>query len=171
MVPPPYLPKRLFLSLTFILYNSIVSPYSRRSRLPNCQEGSLYISLPIVTITDIFHLFSFRWIGTKEAIWFSIANIERCKYKPLMALRLTCKELEAIASRQLFRTFCLSPSLWNLGQSSNTIANSRKFQRHLRALALERQNDSGKFIFVDSVNQRAYNKKPFQNISSIGWWS
>lgn len=69
-----------------------------------------------------------------------------------MALRLTCKELEEVATRQLFRTFCLSPSL-DSWLKLHTIANSRKFQGHLEILALERQNDSENFL---SRNQSAY---------------
>lgn len=69
-----------------------------------------------------------------------------------MALRLTCKELEEIANRQLFRTFCLSPSLESWVKL-HTIANSREFQGYLRILALERQNDPEKFFFW---NQSTY---------------
>lgn len=109
--------------------------------------GAFFASLPIETITHIFDL-----LDESEPRKPCDLREHREMCKTLMALRLTCKELEEIATRQLFRTFCLSPSL-DSWLKLHTIANSRKFQGHLEILALERQNDPENFL---SRNQSAY---------------
>lgn len=57
-----------------------------------------------------------------------------------MTLRLTCKELGEIVTPQLFSTFYLSPFL-------HTVANSQRFQVHLKILTLERQKGPDRSIF------------------------
>lgn len=79
-------------ALSFQIANKVLGTY-------------LYLSRSSPT-SFIFHLFDES--GPRKPYDF---RKHREMYKPLMALRLTCKELESIASRQLFRTFCLSPSL------------------------------------------------------------
>lgn len=123
---------------------------------------AFFASLPIETITHIFDL-----PDESEPRKPCDLRKHREMCKTLMALRLTCKELEEIATRQLFRTFCLSPFL-DSWLKLHTIANSRKFQGHLEILALERQNDPENFLFPESASLRAYGRKNFQNISSFG---
>lgn len=65
--------------------------------------------------------------------------------RSLMALRLTCQKLERIASRQLFRTFCLSPSLRSWLNLCN-VAAVRRFGMHIQTLALE-GHDKGTYTY------------------------
>lgn len=100
-----------------------------------------FVSLPIEIITHIFDLLDES--GPRKPYDF---EKHRKMCKKLMALRLTCKELEEIAKRQLFRTFYLLPSLKSWVKL-HTIANSRKFQGHLKILALERLNASSESTY------------------------
>lgn len=106
-----------------------------------------FISLPIEIIIQIFDLLD---ESEPSKPYDFRRHREMCK--TLMALRLTCKELEEIAIRQLFRTFCLSPSLESWIKL-HTIANSQKLQVYLQILALERQKDPDKMI---SWNKSTY---------------
>lgn len=71
--------------------------------------------------------------------------------KTLMALRLTCKALREMATRVLFRTFCLSPSgeSWN---KFHTIATSEKFRVHLQTLAVEGYHDCSWNVWHNCVS-------------------
>lgn len=93
------------------------------------------ISLPVETVTQIFFLLD--ECEPEKPYW---AEKHREMGETLMAIRLTCKELEEIATRQLFRTFCLSPSLKSW-MKLHTIAASQKLRVHLQILALERHPD------------------------------
>lgn len=57
-------------------------------------------------------------------------------YRVLIALRLTCNELEAIATRQLFRTFRHSPS-FESWVKLHSIATSQKLRLLLRTIEQE----------------------------------
>lgn len=69
-------------------------------------------------------------------------NFKRHKkiFKTLSALRLTCKDLEAVATRQLFRKFVLSASLESWIKL-HVIATSPKLRVHLQILAFESHKD------------------------------
>lgn len=62
-------------------------------------------SLSIEIITQIFYLVD--ECQPLKPYW---AKKHKDLCETLMALRLTRKQLDRIATRQLFRTFCLSPS-------------------------------------------------------------
>ena len=126
---------------------------------------AFFASLPFETITHIFDL-----LDESEPRKPCDLRKHREMCKTLMALRLTCKELEEVATRQLFRTFCLSPSL-DSWLKLHTIGNSRKLPRASRNPGLGETKWSWKFPFPESVSLGAYGRKNFQNISSFGWWS
>lgn len=96
-------------------------------------------ALPIETIIQILGLLD---ECKPEKPYWAEKHREMCS--TLMALRLTCRELEKIVTGMLFRTFCLSPSLesWN---KFYTVATSEKFRAHLQTLALERHHDRNNF--------------------------
>lgn len=95
--------------------------------------------LPIETIIQILCLLD--ECEPEQPYW---AEKHREMCRTLMALRLTCRELEEIATSQLFRTFCLSPS-WESWKNFHTIATSEKLRAHLQTLALERHYDRRNF--------------------------
>ena len=115
-------------------------------------------SLPVETVTQIFFLLD---ECEPEKPYWAEKHREMCE--TLMAIRLTCKELEEIATRQLFRTFCLSPSLKSW-MKLHTIVASQKLRVHLQILALERHQDRSNFSSWDEWYDCAWN---FQQIMTI----
>lgn len=102
------------------------------------------IVLPIETILQILrHLDECE----PEMPYWAEKHREMCR--TLMSLRLTCRELEEIATGQLFQTFCLSPS-WQSWKKFHTVATSEKLRRHLQTLALERHHDRRNFQSWDA---------------------
>ncbi len=88
-------------------------------------------SLPIEIIAEIFNLLD----ESKPKKPHQVAkHKEMCKV--LIALRLTCRKFEEIASRPLFRTFCLSPTLESWTKLLS-IAASEKVRVHLQIIAFE----------------------------------
>lgn len=105
------------------------------------------VSLPVETMTHIFDLLDESSPETPHDV-----EKHREMSRSLMALRLTCKKLEAIATRQLFRTFCFSASSesWlKLGR----IASNQKFGMYLQTLALDSRNN---FTFGFELMIKAY---------------
>lgn len=88
-------------------------------------------SLPIEIVTHIFDLLD---KSESKKPFKSYKHREMCN--ALMALRLTCKELEKIATRQLFRTVYLFSS-WNSWSRVHAIAANQKLRVHLQTLALD----------------------------------
>lgn len=89
------------------------------------------VSVPVEIITHIFDLLD----ESEQEKPFEIhRHREMCK--ALMALRLTCKELEGITTGQLFRTLSLSSS-WDSWSKLHTVAANQKFRVHLQTLALD----------------------------------
>lgn len=117
--------------------------------------------LPIETITLIFH-----HLDECEAEKQYCAEKHREMCTTLMAIRLTCKGLEEIATSQLFRTFCLSPS-WESWKKFHAIAASKRFRAHLQNLAFERHYDCGKFYSYDAWYEytRGY-QQTMRNVSN-----
>ena len=101
-------------------------------------------TLPTETIIQIFHLLD---ECEPERPYWAEKHREMCS--TLMALRLTCRKLGEIATGQLFRTFCLSPS-WESWNKFHTVATSEKFRAHLQTLALERHYDRKNFNSWDA---------------------
>lgn len=91
--------------------------------------------VPVETITHIFDL-----LDESDAEKPHEVEKHREMCRALMALRLTCKELEEIATRQLFRTFCFS-SCSESWLKLEKIASNQKFGMHLQTLALDNRND------------------------------
>lgn len=79
-------------------------------------------SLPIEIIAEIFNLLD--------------ESKPKKPCKALIALRLTCRKFEEIASRPLFRTFCLSPTLESWTKLL-LIPASQKVRVHLQIIAFE----------------------------------
>lgn len=100
--------------------------------------------LPIETIIQILCLLD---ECEPEMPYWAEKHREMCR--ALMAVRLTCRELEEIATCHLFRTFCLSPS-WESWMKFHTVATSEKFRGHLQTLALERHHDRRNFHSWDA---------------------
>lgn len=92
-------------------------------------------SLPIEIIAHIFNLLD---ESKPKKSHQAVKHKEMCK--TLAAIRLTCKELEEIARRPLFRTFCLSPSLESW-KKLLSISASEKLRVHLQILAFEDYHD------------------------------
>lgn len=92
-------------------------------------------SVPVETMTHIFEL-----LDEADAKKGHDVEKHREMCRALMALRLTCKELEEVATRQLFRTFCFSgcSESW---LKLEKIAFNQKFGVHLQTLVLDNRND------------------------------
>lgn len=115
-------------------------------------------SLLVETVTRIFFLLD---ECEPEKPYWAEKHREMCE--TLMAIRLTCKELEEIATRQLFRTFCLSPSLKSW-MKLHTIVASQILRMHLQILALERHQDHSNFNSWDEWYDCAWD---FQRVMTI----
>lgn len=96
-------------------------------------------SLPIETITHIFNLLDESDLETPLDV-----DEHREVGKALMALRLTCKELDGIATGQLFRRLYLSSSR-DSWLNLHTVAANPKFCVHLQTLTLEGVDDWANF--------------------------
>lgn len=96
-------------------------------------------SLPVEIISQIFSLFD----ESKPKKPHRVAK-HKAMCKTLMTLRLTCREFEQIASRPLFRTFCLWPSLESW-KKLLSIGASEKLRVHLQILAFEDYPDRSHF--------------------------
>ncbi|MCJ1346699.1 hypothetical protein MMC31_004917 [Peltigera leucophlebia] len=99
-----------------------------------------FASLPIEMVTQIIDSLD----ESDPEMPFEVKK-HREMSRALMALRLTCKALDKIATRQLFRTFCLSPSLKSWLNLCN-IAALERFRVNLQTLALER-HDKGTYNY------------------------
>lgn len=104
-------------------------------------------SLPIEIITDIFNIFDESKPKNPHRV---AEHKEMCKI--LMALRLTCRELEEIARRSLFRTFCLWPSLESW-KKLHSISTSEKLRVHLQVIAFEDYPDRSNFDYWDDWHE------------------
>lgn len=105
-------------------------------RAPDIQNTTMsFTSLPIEIITHIFDLLDESDAEMKLEI-----DKHRKMCKALMALRLTCKELDGIATRQLFRTLHMSPSRVSWLNVHTVVAN-QELRVHLQTLAFDRYTD------------------------------
>lgn len=137
------------------LIGAVFKNKNNQETLSSCSEHNLHINfltsylfqiatmslttLLIETILQILRLLN--ECEPKMPYW---AKKHREMCKTLMALRLTCRKLEEIATGQLFRTFCLLP-LWQSWKKFHTVATSEKLGAHLQTLALERHHDRKNF--------------------------
>lgn len=94
-----------------------------------------FASLPIEIITHIFDL-----LDESDTEMPLEIDKHRKMCKALMALRLTCKELDGIATRQLFRTLYVSPSRVSWLNVHTVVAN-QELRVHLQTLAFDRYTD------------------------------
>lgn len=130
------------------------------------------IFLPIEIITQIIDL-----IDKSRSTEPHNAKMHREMCKTLMALRLSCKDLEAIATRKLFQIFCLSPSLQSWVKL-HLIAKCQRLRVNLQILALERcDNEDNKPIIWDSSTfkqmAQSLSQMPFPSVyahSQISFW-
>ncbi len=105
------------------------------------------ISVPVEIMTHIFDMLDETPPESPHGV-----EKHREMSRALMALRLTCKDLEPIATRQLFRTFCFSAcydSWFKLGR----IASNQKFAMHLQTLAFDNRNN---FTFSYELMVKAF---------------
>lgn len=118
---------------------SFTRPLTTTHRFPTStspQHAKMSLtSLPIEIIAHIFNLLD---ESRPKKSHQAVKHKEMCK--TLMALRLTCRELEEIASRPLFRTFCLWPSMESW-KKLLSISASEKVRVHLQIMAFEDDND------------------------------
>lgn len=105
------------------------------------------MSLTALPIETMVHILGLLDECEPEMPYWAEKHREMCS--TLMALRLTCRELEEIATGQLFRTFCLSPS-WQSWKKFHTVATSEKLRAHLQTLAFERHHDRRNFHSWDA---------------------
>lgn len=109
---------------------------SMHFRTPDIQNAKMsFASLPIEIITHIFDLLDESDVEMPLEI-----DKHRKMCKALMALRLTCKELGDIATRQLFRTLYVSPSRRSW-LNAHTVAANQELRVHLQTLAIDRYTD------------------------------
>lgn len=87
--------------------------------------------LPIETVIQIADL-----PNESESTKPPVVEKHREVYRVLMALRLTCNELEVIATRQLFHKFRHSPSFESWAKL-HSIATSQKLRLLLRTIEQE----------------------------------
>lgn len=91
--------------------------------------------IPIELITEIFDLFD----ESNVEMPFKIDR-HRKTCKILMALRLTCKKLEGVATRQLFRTFYISQSRRSW-LNTHSFAANQELRQYLQTLVFDGQDD------------------------------
>lgn len=92
--------------------------------------------MPIELITDIFNFLDES--NVEMPLKMGKHRGEACKI--LMALRLTCRRLGAVATRQLFRTFYISQS-WGSWLNAHSIAANQELRQHLQVLILDGRDD------------------------------
>lgn len=94
-----------------------------------------FASLPIEIVTHIFDLLDESGAEMPLEI-----DKHRKLCKALMALRLTCKELGDIATRQLFRTLYVSSSRLSW-LNAHMVMENQELRVHLQTLAFDRYTD------------------------------
>lgn len=115
------------------------------------------ISLPIEIVTQIFNFFDESEPQKPHRV---AEHKEMCK--TLMALRLTCRELEEIARRPLFRTFCLWPSLKSWKKLHSIMA-SEQVRVYLQILAFENYPDRSIFNCWEDWNENTVKRQQGKN--------
>lgn len=118
-------------------------------------------SLPIEIITQIFNFLDES--EPQKPHRFAEHSREMCK--TFMALRLTCRELEEIARRPLFRTFCLWRSLQSWKKLHSIMA-SEKVRVHLQILAFENYLDRINFNCWEDWNENTVKCQQGNNTAS-----
>lgn len=90
-----------------------------------------FTSLPIEIITQTFDLLD----ESEPEKPYQVVKRKEVRKTP-MALRLTCRAFGEVATRPLFRTFCLSPS-WESWKKLDRIAANKKLRAHIQIMAVK----------------------------------